>query len=298
MSGAIFWTILTIAMLGLAVYRLRHLAKGKSERRVEQEQDGDLEKLLRLQLGPRGPLHAKRRRTSDEVRRSHEDRRKRRRQQAQQPEAEPGHTSRRTESKEKQGARAGGSVVDAGEPAGELAEALKRLMRDQDAASYRRLHELVVSHPDYDPLESGLDELLVTHRENGAAAALARLQRLMATWVTNPELHLMLASVLDDLGNQDAADIERLLAMACIKGMEATGDGSRHQPYLVARVPDEYALLRERGLTLERQHTEQDGARHFDCLTCIDGSELWFDVTAVRLAIDTRLRTVAHDEQA
>ena len=93
-------------------------------------------------------------------------------------------------------------------------------------------------------------------------------------------------------GLEDAAKAkaEREAAAKCVEGVLATGDGSADKPYLVTRVSDEYDLLRH----LKKARTTQ-GLRHkdgkaFDVMSCTDGTEVWFDITAVFGSLSKKLK--------
>ena len=58
----------------------------------------------------------------------------------------------------------------------------------------------------------------------------------------------------------------------------ASGDGSLERPYQVARVADEYALLRHLKKSWDRQTMLQRDGRVVDALECSDGASLHFQL--------------------
>jgi hypothetical protein len=80
--------------------------------------------------------------------------------------------------------------------------------------------------------------------------------------------------------DEKAARMDGYIGVACCKGIVATGDGTKRRPYLVTRISDEYDVVRYLGKQPARQALTGIGDRHFDVITCTDGSEIWFDITA------------------
>ena len=91
---------------------------------------------------------------------------------------------------------------------------------------------------------------------------------------------LQAALAAEQAGDAERGAFERDFAQACLRGILASGDGSRASPYRVTHVADEYDVLEAKGKDFaeQRQISGDDGV--FDLITCGDGTQLWFDVTA------------------
>ena len=105
------------------------------------------------------------------------------------------------------------------------------------------------------------------------------LESELPGWILNPGIHQMLSFAWHKLGQEEAAQYEFAVAVALLNAILSTGDGSKAQPYLVLYPTDEYDLL----AYLEKRSTSQSlemlGEKRYDCQTCDDGTEIWFDVT-------------------
>ncbi|MGH3351849.1 MAG: DUF4919 domain-containing protein [Nocardioides sp.] len=117
--------------------------------------------------------------------------------------------------------------------------------------------------------------------EGSYAAASAELRRLMPGAIFSPSAHLRMATALEHSGDERAAARERQVALAALRSIRSTGDGSEQRPWSVLRISDEYDMLRALDKVRDRQDLIEDGARRLDRLTCTDGTVAWFDVTSI-----------------
>lgn len=113
------------------------------------------------------------------------------------------------------------------------------------------------------------------------ADVVATIMRMMPGCHLSPSAHGLLAESYAALGDVAAADRERALAKLALRSILSTGDGTEDEPWSVLMVSDEYDLL----LVLGRRSTGQElirrSGRRFDRHTHADGTESWFDVTAM-----------------
>lgn len=148
------------------------------------------------------------------------------------------------------------------------------------AATFLTLREQLVALPDYEFASDRLEELADLVDAGQFAEVADKLSELMPEWLLSPRAHLFAARAAEALGDTDRAQFERDFAQACLRGLQQSGDGSRTSPHRVMHISDEYDLLLAQGkeLASQRQVTAEDGV--FDVITCQDGTELWFDITA------------------
>jgi hypothetical protein len=117
--------------------------------------------------------------------------------------------------------------------------------------------------------------------EGAARQVLDRLDTLPPSKVLSPRVHLLAAEAAEAVGDVAGGEIERFLFVLCLQGLLATGDGSAAKPYLVCHATDEQDVLAALELEAAGQALVQDGGRLCDVLTCSNGREVWFDMTAV-----------------
>lgn len=110
---------------------------------------------------------------------------------------------------------------------------------------------------------------------------LARIDALPASKVLSPRVHYLAAEAAEALGDSESVELERFLFVACLRGLLATGDGTRHAPYSVCHASDEHDLLATHGLAAAGQQVIEHEGALCDVVTCTDGREVWFDVSAV-----------------
>jgi hypothetical protein len=110
---------------------------------------------------------------------------------------------------------------------------------------------------------------------------LARIDALPASKVLSPRVHYLAAEAAEALGDLETVELERFLFVVCLRGLLATGDGTRHAPYSVCHATDEHDLLETSGLAPARQQVVEHEGALCDVVTCTDGREVWFDVSAV-----------------
>ena len=143
------------------------------------------------------------------------------------------------------------------------------------------------------PLPLATTDLAEFERMLGAGEArqvLDRLEALPPSKVLSPRVHLLAAEAAEAVGDVAGGEVERFLFVLCLQGLLATGDGSAAEPYLVCHATDEYDLLEALELEPAGQLLVEDDGRLCDVLTCSNGREVWFDVTAVMQPSGTRRR--------
>jgi hypothetical protein len=123
---------------------------------------------------------------------------------------------------------------------------------------------------------SSIHELLDQGRYGDART---RLSESMPNLLLSPRAHLVLALIAEKTGDEKGSQMERYIASSCAEGILATGDGSKGSPYVVLRTSDEHDVVQYLGKEFTRQALINEEARHYDVITCADGSELWFDIT-------------------
>lgn len=152
------------------------------------------------------------------------------------------------------------------------------LLTQPSAETYSALLRAVTEEPDFNLHADHLNELWKLFETGDFAAVRDQLATVMRLWVHNPEAHVLSHAVAKRLGDQQSAEIEGRFAQCCYYGMQASGDGSFERPYQVARVPDEYALLRHLSKSWTGHSTVHRDGLVIDAFPCPDGTTLHFQL--------------------
>jgi hypothetical protein len=132
------------------------------------------------------------------------------------------------------------------------------------------------------PIEaSALAELLRLLETGHFQEVLDRIDLLPASKVLSPRIHYLAAEASEALGDWQTGELERFLFVLCLKALLATGDGTPAAPYCVCHASDEHDLLDANGLEPAAQLLIDRDGRLCDVITCTNGRQFWFDVTAV-----------------
>ncbi|MFN0017794.1 MAG: hypothetical protein ACKVP0_06010 [Pirellulaceae bacterium] len=112
----------------------------------------------------------------------------------------------------------------------------------------------------------------------GLTEALAQLPPIAALV---PRVHYYAALAAEALGEEQDLELERMLLVICLRAILMTGDGSEESPYVVSAASDELDLLDELDLVAASKSLVHRGDNAFDVVRCEDGTEIWFDASAM-----------------
>lgn len=130
----------------------------------------------------------------------------------------------------------------------------------------------------------------------GLSEALAHLPPIAALV---PRVHYFAALAAEAKGDEQDLELEQMLLVICLRAILMTGDGSEEAPYVVAAASDELDLLDELDLSPSSQSLVHRGDGIFDVIQCQDGSEVWFDASAmVRIPAEIPTLSPARKEVA
>ena len=110
---------------------------------------------------------------------------------------------------------------------------------------------------------------------------LDRIDALPPSKALSPRIHFLAAEAAELSGDTQTGEVERFLFVLCLKALLSTGCGSESEPYVVCHATDEYDVLEALALEPAGQELVESEGRVCDLLTCSDGREIWFDVTAL-----------------
>ncbi len=156
---------------------------------------------------------------------------------------------------------------------------LKHYLADPSSENFRAVQETLAQSPEYAPYSGEPRDVYPLLEQGQFKTAQAQIMALMPNWFLNPGVHKLLSFISHQLGDEQSARFEFQLAMFLLEGILSTGDGSQARPYRVLHTADEYDILEHLDKQAERQSLAEKAGRYFDRQDCIDGTQLWFDIT-------------------
>lgn len=163
-------------------------------------------------------------------------------------------------------------------------------MTNPGPVTFQTARAAVMADPAYDPYSDDLkmlDDLFVNEKYQ-SIAAYKHVNILLS-----PLAHLIKSVAYEKLDLHEEAQSEMYMWRTIVKAIEATGDGSRDNPYLVTRVSDERDLIEYMNETFTSQSLVHEGDKHLDCLSLASGKEIWFDITGCLRHIAVNMDQVA-----
>ena len=144
---------------------------------------------------------------------------------------------------------------------------------------FQGLRQQVAASDRYAPYSNELDMLMTALCAGEPQAVIDLFWRSFPNLLLSPLAHLMQSQAYLDLKREDEAEGEKAMGRLILKSILATGKGTKKKPYAVMRVEDERdvlsALKKEAGLQL----LIRGDSRVMDLQRCLDGSEVYFDIT-------------------
>jgi hypothetical protein len=130
-------------------------------------------------------------------------------------------------------------------------------------------------------LAADMAKLDLMHDGHEHEAVLDRIDALPPSKVLSPRIHFLSAEAAESLGHVADVELERSLFVLTLRGLLATGDGTRGNPYVVCHPTDEYDIVSALNEEPARQSLVEREGRLCDVILCESGRRLWFDVTDV-----------------
>lgn len=117
-------------------------------------------------------------------------------------------------------------------------------------------------------------------RRRQFADARALLEAMSEGWTLSLAYHGLATRAATELGDLEDAEVEWFLRECCCRGLEATGEGSKSQPFYPTYVSDGREMLLSRGDQIRGQRQCELDGRRYDVYLC-DRGEYWFDLSHV-----------------
>lgn len=151
-------------------------------------------------------------------------------------------------------------------------------MRRPSPATWQPLKQAILADTSYEPLSTQVrraNELLCDGQH---FEALRVIDMKMPGLFFSPSAHSAQQRALAAAGRDEAAHRALLFARAAYRTIDDSGDGSRHRPWRVLRISDEYDFLELKEVTSVRQSLESLGQRRLDAHTLEDGRVVYFEM--------------------
>jgi hypothetical protein len=162
-----------------------------------------------------------------------------------------------------------------------VADLLSAFLDTPNADTYLALREVLIHSPDYNSNPGALNDFTELVQAGDHDAVRSAIPGLMSEYIVSPAAHFLIAASAKNAGDSAMQEREEIMAQACLHGIADTGDGSAEAPYRCVHVSDQYDLANARGLTVTRQSSDVQDGRFHDVLTCVDGTEMRFDMTEI-----------------
>lgn len=144
-----------------------------------------------------------------------------------------------------------------------------------------------------------LDSLSLLADANDVQGLSEALEHLPPIAALVPRVHYYAALAAEVRKDEQDLELERMLLVICLRAILMTGDGSEEAPYVVSAASDELDLLDELDLSPSSQSLVHRGDSVYDVILCQDGSEIWFDASAmVRIPAEIPSLSLARKEIA
>lgn len=160
-----------------------------------------------------------------------------------------------------------------------MRDAFIDLLKAPTAENYLAVSKRISEHPSYEPYDNGLENMNSLLAVGDHKGAIAKFGDLMPNWLLSPGIHMLQAVAYKRTGREKEFEVEMQIAFTLITAILATGDGSQARPYTVNRTRDEYDVLMHLKKEPAGQALHQKDGRHYDSISCDDGTEIWFDIT-------------------
>jgi hypothetical protein len=152
---------------------------------------------------------------------------------------------------------------------------------DPSRENYLLAREALLA-PSFRSLDAAQLDALVLLADAGDIAGLtSALEALPPIAALVPRVHYYAALAAEARRDEEDLELERMLLVICLRALLMTGDGSRESPYVISASSDEYDLLEALELSPVSQSLVHRRGAACDVIACDDGSEIWFDVSAL-----------------
>lgn len=158
--------------------------------------------------------------------------------------------------------------------------------------NFLKAQERITKSEGYDPYSQDIEIItdLLDNNKYKEASSYTNLNILLS-----PRAHLLKQYAFTQLGNDNEAKAEMILAQKILEGLSLTGDGTKELPYLVTRISDERDLLDYLNEKFSAQSLIQENNRAYDRITTASAKQIYFDITAPYLRMQKLMNEGSFD---
>ena len=151
-----------------------------------------------------------------------------------------------------------------------------------DKELFLKSRDIVINHEDYNPYSDDLSEIekMLDNNDFDKVIEYNNINVLLS-----PRVHLYKNYALKQMGNEDDAKSELILAQRIVENIALTGNGSMELPYIVTRVSDERDLLNYLEETFRGQSLIFENDIYYDRIDTVSGRQIYFNITDCYLKI-------------
>ncbi len=162
-----------------------------------------------------------------------------------------------------------------------MLEAYKKFLELPSRRSYLAVRARIIGASDWPPEMEALSRLTRTFQRGNYAAVLQLGERMSDSWLLCPRIHYILAESYEATRQPAEAELSRFESRSCLTGLTRTGAGTTSDPFLVLYPTDALDIVHGLGKMQFAQRFVHDARRPLDLIECTDGTDLWFDSSAL-----------------
>ena len=159
--------------------------------------------------------------------------------------------------------------------------ALRAFVAEPSLENYLTAREELLAVSSRSLTVAELDALPLLADANDIRGLTEAISHLPSIAALVPRVHYYAALAAEARGDQEDLELEQMLLVICLRAMLLSGDGSEEAPYIICAPSDALDLLQELELAAESRTLVNRGDAAFDVIRCDDGSDVWFDASAM-----------------
>jgi len=159
------------------------------------------------------------------------------------------------------------------------------------AKNYLRVRQRIFSYRRR-PDASELVQLAELFETGQFATLLQQARKLLPRWSLCPRFYRLTGLAALETGDQEAAQVDKLLYDCCLQGILATGDGSQSRPFWVTYTVDPDEVLDHLGQEARVRYVARGVTGTCEVVETARGTELWFSFAPIELRALGRGSTV------
>ena len=156
-------------------------------------------------------------------------------------------------------------------------DAFKHFEREPSLESYLTVRGELYELPEFHPHSVELDAAI---RSDDPIFVVGTITvNLFPNLLISPFAYELRGRALLGLDKSVAANQDFDIAFDLREAIQETGDGSKSDPYLVARIDDEYDMIDDKRISTDLQMLKEIDSKSYDVHKISGGGEIWFDIT-------------------